>query len=284
MCSIDYHLVVNSPRKTTFHQRGSCRHPGPVIWSNLQLEVESGIPSPDSPIESFSDSLVFPPVGRLRNSQRTWALIFFTILTYLLSILLVADMARLAYWTTGKCPNGNICNLVHVDLSDIRLNPSTHSPSFLPQPSDAPLQSDSVISSRFFLPPSSFTPGFQQTPIQGHVSYYHQCFGTLITPTSTTGGESNGAEMCSERSTDNRSIAKEDEPDSYDDEITTEESEGQAISRMPSYRRYSISHPVSAVVEREYDIMAIKRATRRARSEVSQRYDCSFPNRASPCG
>ena len=70
--------------------------------------------------------------------------------------------------------------------------------------------------------------------------------------------------MCSERSTDNRSIAKEDESESYDDEITTEESEAQAISRMPSYRRYSISHPVSAVVEREYEIMAIKRATRRA--------------------
>ena len=67
--------------------------------------------------------------------------------------------------------------------------------------------------------------------------------------------------MCSERSTDNRSIAKEDESDSYVDEL---ESEGQAISRTPSYRRHSISHPVPVVVECEYDIVAIKRATGRA--------------------
>jgi len=71
VCGIDYHLVVNSPRKTPVQQRGSRIHPEPVIWSHLQLEVESGIPSPDSRTESFSDSLVFPPVGRLRNSQRT---------------------------------------------------------------------------------------------------------------------------------------------------------------------------------------------------------------------
>jgi len=143
-------------------------------------------------------------------------------------------MACLAYWTTGKCPNGNICDLVHVDLSDMPLNSSTYSPYFLPRPSDASLQSDIVFSSRFFLSPSFFTPGFQQTPIQGQAPDHYQCFGTPIIPTSTTCCESNGADMCP-ASTDNRSIAKEDEDDLYGDEFTAEESEGQAISRTPSY-------------------------------------------------